>query len=75
MQRSCMISHLLIQTALEKKDTKHDERCEKVANDSICQRYRRQECDDTWLWNHDFYNADIDVLRYIANLIGVKEGK
>lgn len=60
---------------LEKKDAKHDERCEKVVNDSICQRYRRQECDDTWLWNHDFYNADVDVLRYIANLIGVKEGK
>lgn len=64
-----------IKAALEKKDAKHDERCEKVENDSICQRYRRQDCDDTWLWNHDFYNADVDVLRYIANLIGVKEGK
>lgn len=26
--------------------------------------------EDYWLWNHEFYNAPIEDLRYIAKLVG-----
>jgi hypothetical protein len=43
---------------------------DKVWEDSLCQKYKRPEHCDYWLWNHDFYNAEIDELRYIAELVG-----
>lgn len=43
-----------------------------IQNDSICQKYKRFKDEDTWLWNHEFFNANINDLQYIANLIGVK---
>lgn len=46
---------------------------DKIWNDSTCLRYKREEYDDDWLWNYDFYNADIDALRHIANLVDAKE--
>lgn len=42
----------------------------KVWEDNLCQKYKRPEHSDYWLWNHDFYNAEIDELRYIAELVG-----
>ena len=36
---------------------------------------KRKEHEDFWLWNHDFYNAGIDDLKYIAKLVGAKEGR
>ena len=42
---------------------------DKVWEDSLCQKYKRPEYSDYWLWNHDFYNAEIDELRYIAELV------
>ena len=43
--------------------------------DALCQKYKKPEHEDYLLWNHDFYNADIEDLKYIANLIGAKEGR
>lgn len=63
-----------IQKALSKRDNCYQERWDKVWNDAVCQQYRRKDYEDFWLWNHDFFNADIDVLRHIANLVGAKEG-
>ena len=51
----------------------YNEKWDKVWNDSICLKYKREEYDDHWLWNFDFYNAEIDVLQYIAKLVDVKE--
>lgn len=42
---------------------------------TLCQKYKKAGHEDYWLWNHDFYNADIEDLKYIANLIGAKEGR
>ena len=47
-------------------------RWNKVWEDSICQRYKRREHEDFWLWNHDFYNAPVGDLRHIALLVGAK---
>lgn len=64
-----------IQKALAKRDGSYQERWDKVWKDSVCEEYRRKDYEDFWLWGHDFFNADIDVLRYIANLVGAKEAK
>lgn len=64
-----------IQKALAKRDGSYQERWDKVWKDSVCEEYRRKDYEDFWLWGHDFFNADIDVLRYIANLVGAKEVK
>ncbi len=40
-----------------------------VRADIICQKYKRKEHADHWLWNHNFYNADIEDLRYINSLV------
>ena len=62
-----------IQKTLAKRDINHQSRWDKVWEDVICQQYKREDYDDFWLWNHDFFNADIDVLRHIAKLVGAKE--
>lgn len=57
---------------LSKDDSRHQERWDKVWEDEICQKYRRPEHVDHWLWNHAFYNADIETLEYIAALVGAR---
>ena len=59
-----------IQKTLAKRDDDYQNRWDKIWNDPVCQPYKRIEYDDFWLWNHDFFNADIEVLQHIANLIG-----
>lgn len=61
-----------IQKTLAKQDKDHQSRWDKVWEDPICQKYKRVEHADYWLWNHDFFNAEITDLRHIANLIGAK---
>ena len=69
------ICYATSQKALAKRDGSYQERWDKVWKDSVCEEYRRKDYEDFWLWGHDFFNADIDVLRYIANLVGAKEVK
>ena len=60
-----------IQKELSKRDDRHQMRWDKVWNDKICQQYKRNEYSDYWLWNHDFFNADIETLKYILSLIEI----
>lgn len=62
-----------IKNTLERRGVNYQKRWDKVWGDPLCQKYRRSEHEDFWLWNHDFYNASIDDLKYIANLVGAKE--
>lgn len=64
-----IVSHL---RKLNQKPKQKDAVWEKIWNDSICSKYKRPEYVDTWLWNYDFYNADLHDLRHIAKLVGVK---
>lgn len=41
--------------------------------DPLCQKYKRPEHADFWLWNHAFYEAPVEDLRHIARLIGLRE--
>lgn len=61
-----------IQTTLRKRGKDHQARWDKVWADQICQKYKRIEHTDYWLWSHDFFNAEVTDLRHIANLIGAK---
>lgn len=64
-----------IQKHLAKRDDNHQTRWDKVWEDEKCQQYKRKEYTDYWLWNHEFFNAEIDDLKYIAELIGAKISK
>jgi len=55
-------------------DTVYQAKWDKVWSDELCQKYKRVEFDDHWLWNHDFFNAPIEDLEYIAALVGAKKG-
>ena len=57
---------------LSKRDKAYQDRWNNVWKDMVCQKFKRKEHIDYWLWNHDFFNADISDLQYIATLIGVK---
>lgn len=56
--------------ALLNNDKDYQARWDKVWEDKLCQRYKRTEHSDHWLWNHSFYNADVNDLKYIAHLVG-----
>ena len=62
---------LAIRKEMEKKKD-HQDRWDKVWDDPLCQKYKRVEHADYWLWNHEFYNAEIADLRHIAKLVGAK---
>ncbi len=57
---------------LKTHDEQYQSRWDKVWEDTVCQAYKRHEYSDHWLWNHAFYNADINTLIYIAKLVGAR---
>lgn len=58
-----------ITAILRRKDELYQNRWDRVWSDELCRKYKRPEHTDHWLWNHEFYNANIDDLEYILNLI------
>lgn len=61
-----------IKKVLSKKDDEYQARWDKVWENEVCQKYKRVEYSDYWLWNHEFYNAEIEDLRHIAGLLSIK---
>lgn len=60
---------LKIQKALNCVGEKRNSVWRKVWNDKICQKYRRNDHDDFWLWDRSFFDAPIFDLHYIQELI------
>lgn len=58
-----------IQKILQKRDDKYQYRWNKLWDDKKANEFRRQEIEDYWLWNFNFYNAKIEDLEYILNKI------
>lgn len=54
----------------QKRDSGYQARWNKVWEDARCQKYKRPEHEDHWIWNFDFYNGPVEDLRHIAGLIG-----
>lgn len=67
LARGKLISNIV--SLLRKKDNNQQNRWDKIWDDKLCQKYKRPEHPDHWLWNHEFYNADLCDLEYIENLI------
>ena len=59
-----------ILSRLQKRDSGYQARWNKVWEDARCQKYKRPEHEDHWIWNFDFYNGPVEDLRHIAGLIG-----
>lgn len=55
--------------ALAKRDNNYQKRWDKIWSDMSLLKFKRKEFDDYWLWNHEFYNANINDLEYIYNKI------
>ena len=60
-----------IRRTLERRDAKHQARWDKLWADAGANRLRRADHKDFWVWNHDFYNADVNELRRIRLLLEV----
>ena len=54
---------------LAKRDNNYQKRWDKIWSDMSLLKFKRDEFDDYWLWNHEFYNAKIEDLKYIYNKI------
>ncbi len=59
-------------TCLERRDESYQARWDKVWGDPLCQKYRRPEHGDFWLWSYDFFNAPVVNLYHIARMIGAQ---
>lgn len=42
---------------------------DRIWDDPRLRKFKRIEFADDWIWNHEFYNAEISDLEYIINLI------
>lgn len=62
-----------IQKKLQKRDGEYQIRWDRIWADTVCQKYKRKEYQDYWLWNDEFFQADIDDLKHIAKLLNIKE--
>lgn len=67
-ERGDLVGRIL--SRLQKRDSGYQARWNKVWEDSRCQKYKRPEHEDHWIWNFDFYNGPVEDLRHIAGLIG-----
>lgn len=54
---------------LAKRDKFYQARWDKIWADKTLTKFKRPENADYWLWNFEFYNASIEDLEYIYNLI------
>ena len=60
-----------IRRTLERRDAKHQARWDKLWADAGANRLRKADHKDFWVWNHNFYNADVNELRRIRLLLAV----
>ena len=54
---------------LKSTDSRFQHVWDRIWMDDRCRKYKRPEHADHWLWNYDFFNASIDDLTYIRNLV------
>ena len=50
-------------------DKFHQDRWDKIWDADFCQKYKNPNFEDFWLWNLDFYSADISDLKKILGMI------
>lgn len=50
-------------------NTKSQKAWDRIVSDGTLRKYKRTEHDDRWLWNHEFFNAEIEEIRKIRKII------
>ena len=74
-QKRSKVAHSIIDAMLmQDGETKEDwqKRWDVLWNDAVCNKYRKDNSETTFLWGIDFYNAPLLDLYHIAALAGVK---
>ena len=71
-ERGALVSAILARLRPKNKRDNCQARWDKVWEDSLCQRYRRPEHEDHWIWSYEFFNAPVCDLQQIAALIEAK---
>ena len=74
-QKRSKVAHSIIDAMLmQDGETKEDwqKRWDVLWNDAVCNKYRKDHSETTFLWGIDFYNAPLLDLYHIAALAGVK---
>lgn len=72
MERGQLTASIIARLSTRDKD--HQARWNKVWEDPRYEKYRRQDSPDFWLWGHAFFEAPVEDLRHIADLVGAKKG-
>lgn len=58
-----------IKKILSKRDNKYQARWNKLWEDEHANQLRSHEFEDFWIWDYQFYNANIEDLQHIKELI------
>ena len=58
-----------IMKILNKRDNHYQDRWDRIREDESLQRFKKENLGKDWQWNFEFYNASIEDLDYIYNLI------
>lgn len=71
--RGELVSAIMCVLKLDNEDFFHynEAAWNKIVSDPVCQKYQKPGL-ERFIWSHDFYNGDVEDLRYINNLIGGK---
>lgn len=68
LERGKLVHAIIDKLAVRDED--YQSRWDKIWEDYLCKPLKRPEHEDHWLWNEQFYEADISVLTHIYKLIG-----
>lgn len=71
-ERGALVAAILARLRPRNEQDSCQARWDKVWGDALCQRYRRPDHEDHWIWSYDFYNAPVTDLWHIARLVGAK---
>ena len=70
LERGKLVQSII--STLSERDPDYQNRWDKIWDDESLRKFKRVEFADDWIWNFEFYNAEIEDLRYIADLVGAK---
>lgn len=74
LKRSKITKSIINAMAIRDNETKEDwqKRWDVLWDDAICNKYRKDYSETTFLWGIEFFNAPLLDLYHIAALVGVK---
>ena len=67
LYRSQLVQRII--KTLSNRDEQYQDRWNRLWANTKLYKFRRKDFNDYWIWGYEFYNADIQDLEYIYNLI------